>query len=125
MKIKFLATRVAPLNHSISGSAVNDIDISAFVEGSRFTGNDDTRAAGIVNMYWEGGDLHIVLGQKYTRYEIPTNRQYWSESDWIDVADYDPDRCYIVATTAPENAEYVKRDNGWTVVVPETEEPAA
>lgn len=121
MKIKVIPTgQYHPLK--INGEVVNGFDLSGFPEGAKFVGNIDTSNAGVYHVERIKGELYITVGQRDLAYECePTNGSHdWTDADeWINAADYDPDRCYIVATNAPEDAEYVKRDNGWTVVVPQ------
>ncbi|MBR9923643.1 MAG: hypothetical protein GYB28_01470 [Gammaproteobacteria bacterium] len=124
MKIKTIPTgQYHPLE--IHGEVVNGFDLSEFPEGAKFVGNIDTSNAGVYHVERIKGELHIAVGQCDLAYECePTNGSHdWAGTgEWIDAADYDPDRCYIVATSAPDDAEYVKRDNGWTVVVSQQEE---
>lgn len=120
-----------PQHHDyvINGSVINGIDVALFPEGATFTGDETTAAAGIYNVERINGELHVTLGQRGLLYECaPTNRSHdWlGTGEWIDAADYNPESCYIVATSAPEGAEYLRRPDGWTVVLPEPEEePAA
>ncbi|RUR51535.1 hypothetical protein [Vreelandella populi] len=133
MKLTFLAKSLAPTAYDISGSVISGIDTSLFVEGSQFTGNEDTGTAGIFDMFWEEGELHIVLAQPVKTIDLP-----WSAraSGWIDAGDYDPHARYVVATNPQalalledDQAEYWKdpTDGKWSVRMIETEEqePAA
>lgn len=131
MKLKFLAKGFVPADYSISGSIINGIDTSLFTEGSIFTGSHETQAAGIYSMQWIGGELHVMLGQKTCGYQIPGCCSDWREGDWIDVGDYDPDACYVVATDpkaaamlASGEAEYWRdpADGKWTVRYVEVEQ---
>lgn len=121
-----------PIHHdyTISGEVINGIDLSIFPADATFKGNADTDAAGIYNVERIDGELYITLGQHGLLYECtPVNGSHdWlGTSEWMDADDYDPEQCYIVATAAPDDAEYVKRAEGWTVKVPvvEPEEPDA
>jgi hypothetical protein len=127
MKIKILSDRA---HHPISlnGDVVNGFDLSTFPEGAHFSASDEMTEAGIYGVERIDGELYVTLGQYGLNYECPSLRggsDWHGTGEWIDASDYDPDRCYIVATSTPEGAEYVRRENGWTVVMPETEEPAA
>lgn len=125
LKIKAQDQSLSLATHNIMGNVVNSFDLSEFPEGARFVGDDDTRAAGINDVARLGGVLHVTLGQCGLPYECqPTGGSYdWhGTGEWIDAEDYDPNRCYIVATSAPEGAEYIKRENGWTVALPQAEE---
>ena len=123
MKIKFIPVGTCGvIDLTISESTVNGFDLSPFPEGAKFFATEETLAAGIRCVDRIDGELYITVGQCGLAYECqPMNGSHdWSGTDeWIDAADYDPDRCYIVATSAPEGAEYVKRADGWTVVVPQ------
>lgn len=126
MKLKILAGPV-DFNYEISGDVINGIDTSLFTEGSTFTGNEETLASGIYGMEWVSGELVVTIAQKGILYECqPINGgHYWHEApSLIDVSEFDASQCYIVATGAPDGAQYVKRDDGWTVVLPEQEETA-
>jgi len=94
MKIKFLAG-AGPSEYAISGTFVNGLDVSPFIEGAQFVGDDQTRAAGIFDMFWREGDLHVVLAQPTLTIGLP-----WGARDtgWIDSATYDPQSRYVAAT---------------------------
>ncbi|MFJ5538527.1 hypothetical protein [Vreelandella titanicae] len=123
MQLQFIARHGADNAYEISGEIVNGFDLSGFPNDAKFIPNETTLAAGIVGVKRIDGELRVTLIQSGMPYECePTNGQHnWAESDWIDAANYDPAQCYIVATSAPEGAEYVKRDDGWTVVLPKPE----
>ena len=113
-------------DYTISGDVINGIDLSVFPADATFKGNADTDAAGIHNVERIDGELRVTLGQCGLLYECaPVNgsHDWFGTGEWIDAADYDNEHCYIVATAAPENASYEKRDDGWTVTVPVVEEP--
>ncbi|QKS24176.1 hypothetical protein [Vreelandella titanicae] len=113
-------------DYTISGEVINGIDLSVFPADATFKGNADTDAAGIHNVERIEGELHVTLGQHGLLYECaPVNgsHDWFGTGEWIDAADYDDEQCYIVATAAPENADYEKRSDGWTVTVPVVEEP--
>lgn len=131
MKIKFLAKGVAPAVYEINGTVVNGIDTALFPVGASFTGNDETLAAGIFDMFWQEDALHVVLGQMTKMTQFPIAGR---EGEWIDAADYDPTQRYIVATDPKAvallesgEAEWVQdTDAKWTVQMVESaeEEPA-
>lgn len=125
MKLKFLAG-AGKLVYSIQGSVIEGIDTSSFVEGSKFFGNEETQSAGIFNMFWEDGELHVVLAQPTSTTGIP-----WSARDngWIDAGDYIPGKRYVAATDpnalaliAEGKAEYALIDGKWTVSAVDVEE---
>ncbi|NYT74257.1 hypothetical protein HZU72_17745 [Halomonas sp. QX-2] len=128
MKLLFLAKSKAPTSYNVNGPLINNIDTGLFVEGSQFIGSEETRDAGIYDMFWRDGDQHIVLGQPTKTTDTP-----WSarEGEWIDATDYDPSQRYIVATNhhalaliESGAAEYWQdpSDGKWTVRMIETEE---
>lgn len=123
MKLKLIPVSACGVTElTLSVEMVNGFDLSPFPEGAKFTATEGTLSAGIRNVDRVDGELHVTVGQCGLAYECQpiTGSHDWSGTDgWIDAADYDPDRCYIVATSAPEGAEYVKRADGWTVVVPQ------
>ncbi|MBT2772919.1 hypothetical protein J7J47_11865 [Halomonas sp. ISL-60] len=127
MNLKFLAKGAAPQSYAVAGEVVNGLDLSVFPEGATYTGSDVTLTAGIYNVERINGELFVTLGQCCVAYECSTvnGSHDWAESEWINSADYDPSNCYIVATSAPPAAEYVKRENGWTVKMPDLEEESA
>lgn len=121
MKLQFLAKSLAPTVYDISGSVINGIDTRLFVEGSQFMGNEDTGAAGIFNMFWDGGELHVVLAQPTKTLDVP-----WSAraSDGVDSQTYDPAARYVEATNPQAlalidegQAAYWRdpEDGAWTV----------
>jgi|TARA_R110001583_G_scaffold192029_1_gene358058 hypothetical protein len=133
MKLLFLAKSKAPTSYNISGPVINNIDTGLFVEGSKFVENEETREAGIYDMYWRDGVRYVVLAQPAKTTGIP-----WAarEGEWIDATDYSPSQRYVVSTNHHalallENgaAEYWQdmADGKWTVRMIETEEqePAA
>lgn len=123
MQLRFKAKGISQPDYQISGETINGLDLLVFPEGGKFIGDDTTQAAGIYDVTRENGELFVTLAQNGVGYECrPTNGSHdWGESDWIDAATFDNATCYIVASSAPPDAEYVKRDGGWTVALPETE----
>lgn len=124
MKIKLKATASAPA-YDINGESINGFDLSVIEQGGKFVGNEDTREAGIRDAYRdESGELHVVLKQAppVTKISYIVNGKpvtlkpdaeppegyskavehrggNWTESDWIDAADYDPGTLYIKKVT--------------------------
>lgn len=124
MQLKVIAVNDAPLAHTISHEEVNGFDLSQFPEGGRFIGTAAMHAAGIWDMERIDGVLYVTLGQRGLAYECnPTgNSQDWrGTGEYIDASDYDPNHCYIVATSAPDGSQYARRQKGWTVAMPEPE----
>ena len=124
MKLKFKAKGTLQPDYTISNETINGIDLSQFPEGGQFIGDESTQAAGIYDVTHNGIELVVTLAQRGLGYECcPSNGSHdWQESGLIDSADYDANTCYIVATSKPDNAKYVKRTDGWTVVIEETED---
>tara|TARA_B100000929_G_C15441537_1_gene398161 strand:- start:81 stop:479 length:399 start_codon:yes stop_codon:yes gene_type:complete len=132
MKLNFLAKHSAPMSYIINGAVINGIDVSPFTEGAQFVGDDQTRAAGIFDMFWRNGERHVVLGQPTL-----TGGVAWGARDigWIDAAEYDPQGRYVQATNPQAiellesgQAEYWRdpETGAWTVRMIETaEEPSA
>ena len=103
MKLKFLA--VARLvSYEIQGSVINGIDTSLFTQGAKFVGNDQTRAAGVIDMFWVEQELHIVLAQPTWTSDLP-----WAARDagWVDASTYDPEARYVEATN-PQAIEQIE-----------------
>lgn len=95
MKLKFKAKGLAPAAYDVNGAVINGIDLALFPVGAVFTGNDETLAAGIFDVFWQDSVLHVVLGQMTKMIEFPIAGR---EGEWIDAADYDPAQRYIVST---------------------------
>lgn len=95
MKIKIYPTaRKVPL-YQISDEVINSIEFSQLDHGGKFIGNDDTRFIGIrAAERDEQGQLWLSLSQT-VRYG------HWTESDWIDAADYDPNTIYVTYLDKP------------------------
>lgn len=96
MKLKFLAG-VGPAEYAINGAVINGLDVSPFTEGAQFVGDDQTRAAGIFDMFFREGELHVVLAQPTDTTGVP-----WGARDtgWIDAATYAPEARYVEATNS-------------------------
>lgn len=131
MKLKFLAKHSAPMAYTVNGGVINGIDVSPFTEGAQFVGDDQTRAAGIFDMFWQEGELHVVLAQPSQSTDVA-----WGARDagWIGAADYDPEARYVQATNPQAldllesgKAEYARdpETGAWTVRMIETAEELA
>lgn len=97
MKIKFLATGIAPDFYTITNETitahVGDItqvyDFSGMPEGATLTsvepvdGINPIRSATRVN-----GELEITLCQR-------VGAGHWNESDWLEASTYNPDEVYV------------------------------
>ena len=89
MKIKFLATGNAP-DYIIDDDIINGIDLSMLAAEDQFVSTDDTRAAGVRHAERDANqELWVTLTQA-------VGPGHWSESSWIDAANYDPDAVYAV-----------------------------
>ena len=121
MKLKFKAKGITQPDYNISNETINGIDLSQFPDGGKFIGDDSTHAAGIYDVTRdENGELIVTLAQRGLAYECCPNN---GSHDWrgtgelIDSTEYNPSTCYIVATSKPEGAVYVKRAEGFTVTI--------
>jgi len=126
MKIKILSDRA---HHPISlnGDVVNGFDLSTFPEGAQFAASPEMISVGIYGVERIEGELYVTLGQYGLDYQCSSlagGHDWHGTGEWIEASDFDTDRCYIVATSAPDGAECVKRDNGWTVAMPLNEPEA-
>lgn len=130
MQIKFIATS-QHFNNTITGKTVNGIDLSEIPADTKIQPLPESlKNAGIRAVETDSnGELWVTLQQAALPYQVPTNSHDWTESEWIDSADFDPAQCYIVPTNAPANTvtEYVEytetlpngntvERKGWTVV---------
>lgn len=138
MNVKFLATATSPQNYTITGETINDIDLSIIEHGGQFIGDETTQSAGIVHAERDAqGELWVKLSQATQGYMIPVPSSDWTENDWMDAADYQPDTCYVNATSIPAGTGHtlewvVKtmqtpsgeiRQEGWTVMPVDQGEP--
>lgn len=101
MKVKFLATGNAPTHYSFDGETVTAhyvsdeaFNLSSLGEGDRFDGVEvEALALPAQQVIREAervdGELYVTLCQRVG----PGN---WTESDWIDAIEYDPDKVYAV-----------------------------
>jgi len=92
MKIKFLATGIAPNGYKIDGEKITfnnqTYDLSIFREGDKFLGVEEEMQT-IRDIERVDGELYVTLCQK-----APTG--HWRGIDeYIDSEDYDPNTLYI------------------------------
>lgn len=101
MKLKLLATSIAPGHYTIDGETITAhvgdqseaYDLSEMPEGATLTEVDEIagvrpiRAATRVN-----GELQVTLCQR-------VGAGHWSESDWMEAEDYDPDAIHVQLNT--------------------------
>lgn len=113
MKIKFKAIgQTAPDGYAIDGETVNGIDFSMIEHGGKFTGKDETKAAGIRNAERDAdGELWITLCQQ-------VGSGHWRGSDWIDAGEYDPAKVYVKKLDKPHAGKaWAKNGKGEKVYV--------
>ena len=124
MKIKFKAKGTMQPDYDINNETINGVDLSQFPQGGQFIGDESTQEAGIYDVIHNGTELVVTLAQCGLAYECsPVNRSHdWQESELIDSTEYDENTCYIIASSKPEDAEYVKREQGFTVAIPTQED---
>lgn len=108
MKLKFKATGNAPTHYSVQGDIITahhseqseDFDLSGLEAGDKFEGVEpdtlDLPGNQIIRDAYrdESGELHVTLCQQ-------VGPGHWSESDWIDTADYDPDSVQAIYSDRP------------------------
>lgn len=102
MKIKFLATGMAPEKYEFDGDKIiidgEIYDLSIFREGDVFDGLEGELQA-IRAVERIGGELYVTLCQK-----APAG--HWRGIDeWIDSNDYNPQKLYIRQATEEEIKE--------------------
>lgn len=123
MKIKFLATSQQgqySINDEVLTVDGEPIDLSEFPEGGKFEGVEGDEKKIVRNIERVDGELHVTICQSppitkvtyktkegliHATPEDPEPDEYekkiehrgghWTESDWIDAEDYDPDTLYI------------------------------
>ena len=124
MMIKFIPDGQKKHHYHISGTLINGIDISDFPENGKFTGNNATDLAGIVDVTLVNSVPHVTLTQRCLPYQcdIVNGFSTWVASSWVDANEYDENTCYVIASSKPEGAEYVKREQGFTVAIPAQED---
>ena len=126
MQLKFKAKGSCPLEYTIKQETINGIDLSVFPVGGKFIGDESTQTAGIYDVTRdENGELFVTIAQRGLAYEYhPINGSHdWrGTGELIGSTEYNPNTCYIVATSKPESAVYVKRAEGFTVALPEESE---
>lgn len=102
MKIKFLATGIAPNFYEFEGEKIKfngeTFDLSNFEEGDVFEGIEG-EIQGIRAVERIDGELHVTLCQK-------APQGHWTGKDeYIDSTDYDPNNLYIREKTPEEIQE--------------------
>lgn len=112
MKIRFKATGKAAETYSIENETVNGIDLSIIEHGGKFLGDEETKEAGI--RYAErdaDGILWVTLQQE-------VGPGHWTESDWIEAAEYDPAKIYVKKLDKPHAGKpWAKNGKGEKVYV--------
>lgn len=123
MKIKFLATSKGA-EYSFKGEKITidgeEIDLSEFPESARFQGIEGDEKNVVRNIERKDGEMYVTLCQacpvsrisyktdqgmihrlasdpapeSYTQ-KIEHRGGHWTESDWIDADEYDPEKLYI------------------------------
>lgn len=118
MMIKFIPNGQKNHHYHISGTLINGIDISDFPENGKFTGNNATDLAGILDVTLVDSVPHVTLTQRCLPYQcdIVDGFSTWVASDWIDASTFDENVCYIVAQSKPATAQYIKTELGFTVI---------
>lgn len=107
MKIKMLATGYAPDYYDIDSGVITAVideqrtnyDLSNMVAGDTATVEPVGSVLPIYHAEHTGGELHVVLCQA-------VGPGHWTESDWFDAADYDPDMCEVILS---DRADYQGR----------------
>ena len=99
MRIKFLASGVAPDRYEFNGEKIifngEEFDLSIFQVGDKFEGID-SEIPGIRAVERIDVELYVTLCQK-------TPKGHWTGKDeWIDSTEYDPTKLYIRERTPEE-----------------------
>ena len=114
MKIQFKATSNAP-EYDIQGEAINGFDLSPIEHGDVFMGNEQTREAGIIDVYrYEQGELHVTLQQSVIASQYPERRADWRGGDAeIDAEHYEQGKCYVTPTGVSDLEEGTDYEIVW------------
>lgn len=109
MKIKFLATGIAPNKYEFEGEKIffngEIFDLSVFEEGDEFEGFDEGIIPAIREVKRIDGELYVTLCQ-----EAPQG--HWTGiNEYIDSTDYDPNALYIREKTPEE----IQEAAGWEI----------
>ena len=103
MKIKFMATGIAPDRYEFDGEKITfdneTFDLSAFEEGDIFQGIEHEMQV-IRAVERIEGELYITLCQK-----SPVGHWTGDGIGYIDATEYDPEKSYIRERTPEEMAE--------------------
>lgn len=101
MKIKILATGMAPDYYTINGEVITahlngrteQYDLTAFPEGGVFQGADQIDSVNAIrHIERTNGELKVTLCQQ-------VGPGHWKESDWMESTAYNPDAINVVADT--------------------------
>lgn len=108
MRIKFLATGIAPQNYSFDGEKITfngeTFDLSQFEEGDIFEGIEG-EIQGIRSVERIKGELYVTLCQK-------APKGHWTGiNEYIDSNNYNPKTLYIRPKTPEETQEVA----GWEI----------
>lgn len=96
-KLNMLATAKSPDYYEIAGEVITahydgvseTYDLSVFEEGGKFLGTDPVNGVtAIRDVERVDGELKVTLCQQ-------VGPGHWSESDWFDAAQYDPDAIHV------------------------------
>lgn len=103
MQLKFKATG-RPFRYEIDGEKINGFDFSIVEHGGEVTATKELREAGIRKVERdENGELWVTLCQAPPVTRVFKGVEFregdWTESDWIDAGEYDPDTLYIKEIT--------------------------
>lgn len=102
MKLKILATGIAPDYYEINGDVItayvgtesDSYDLSALEEGDTVTTVSEVGGIQpIRSATRENGELKVTLCQR-------VGPGHWSESGWFDESEYDPDAVHVVFNEA-------------------------
>lgn len=103
MKIKFLATGIAPEEYRFDGEKIiidgETYDLSVFEEGDIFEGMEDEVQA-IRTVERINGELYVTLCQK-----APAGHWTGKDMEYVDSTEYDPGKLYIRIKTPEEIKE--------------------
>lgn len=131
MKIKMTGWGKAPDYYTFDGEIVTahvgsiskSYDLNAFPEGGVFQGADRVNGVDAIQGAERiDGELYVTLRQRVVAGQYPNKCAHWRGLDWIDAADYDPEKCYVTPTgmAGVEDYEIVRGVDvagveGWTV----------
>lgn len=102
MKLKVLATGMAPDYYTVNGEVITahlngvseEYDLTTFPEDGVFQGAEQISGVNAIrNVTREEGILKVTLCQQ-------VGPGHWTESEWMDGADYDPDSIHVKRDTS-------------------------